>query len=187
MNFSELVRKRQSVRKYADKAVDRTLIDQCLEAARLAPSAQNSQPWSFIVLDHPDAIRRLSEKAFSGIYRSTRFAGKAPVIVVVNTEKADYLTRIGGQIRGVKYNLIDIGIACEHLVLQAEDLGLGSCWLGWFSARGVRKALDLPRTKKIDILISLGYPLDPQYRKTRKRRTLEDIRRYYYPSISDIE
>ncbi len=179
MNFSELVQKRQSSRKYAEKTVDRILIDQCLEAARLAPSAQNSQPWSFIVVDDPETIRILSQKAFSGIYKSTRFAGKAPVIIVVITEKADYLTRIGGQIRGVKYSLIDIGIACEHLVLQAEDLGLSTCWLGWFSAKGVKKALNLPRSKKVDILISLGYPLDPEYKKNRKRRSLDEIRRYY--------
>jgi len=181
MNFAELVNKRQSTRKYAEKPVDRSLIDKCLEAARLAPSARNSQPWSFIVLDDPAVIATVSEKAFSGIYKSTRFAGKAPVLIVVVTEKADYVTRMGKLIRNINYSLIDIGIACEHLVLQAEELGLGTCWLGWFSARGVRKALHLPRSKKIDILISLGFPLDPDYRKEQKRRSLDEIRRYYKP------
>lgn len=179
MNIAELVRKRQSTRKYADKPVERELIDQCIEAARLAPSARNSQPWSFIVLDDPAVIKSVAERAFSGIYKSTRFAGKAPVLIVVVTEKADYITRMGNLIQNVKYSLIDIGIACEHLVLQAEELGLGTCWLGWFSARGVRKALNLPRSTKIDIIISMGYPLDPDYRKERKRRSLNDIRQFY--------
>ena len=179
MDFLTLVNKRQSTRKYADKPVDRELIDKCLEAARLAPSARNSQPWSFIILDNPEIIQRVSQKAFSGIYQMTRFAGKAPVLIVVITEKADYVTRMGNLIRNIRYSLIDIGIAVEHLVLQAEELGLGTCWLGWFSARGVRKALHLPRSKKIDILISLGFPLDPDYRKERKRRSLDEIRSYY--------
>ncbi|MDO9548946.1 MAG: nitroreductase family protein [Candidatus Marinimicrobia bacterium] len=178
MNFTELVNKRQSTRKYAEKRVERDLIDKCLDAARLAPSARNSQPWSFIVLDDPKIIATVSEKAFSGIYKSTRFAGKAPALIVVVTEKADYITRIGNLIRNIKYSLIDIGIACEHLVLQAEELGLGTCWLGWFSARAVKKALNLPRSAKIDILISMGYPLDPDYRKERKRRSLGEIRHY---------
>ena len=179
MNFNELVIKRQSTRKYGEKPVERSLIDKCLEAARLAPSARNSQPWSFIILDNPKVIASVSEKAFSGIYKSTRFAGKAPVIVVVVTEKADYITRMGKMIRNINYSLIDIGIACEHLVLQAEELGLGTCWLGWFRSRAVRKALNLPRSARIDILISMGYPLDPDYRSERKRRSLDEIRNYY--------
>ncbi|MBU0713246.1 nitroreductase family protein [bacterium] len=181
MDFTDLINQRQSTRKYSEKQVKRDLIDKCIEAARLAPSARNSQPWSFIVLDDPKQIASVSEKAFSGIYKSTQFAGKAPVLIVVVTEKADYVTRMGNLIRNIKYSLIDIGIACEHLVLQAEELGLGTCWLGWFSARGVRRALKLPRSAKIDILISMGYPLDPQYRKERKRRTLDEIRKFYSP------
>ncbi|MCD6204802.1 MAG: nitroreductase family protein [Candidatus Marinimicrobia bacterium] len=181
MKFLELVKKRQSIRKYADQKVDRSLIDQCIEAARLAPSARNSQPWSFIVLDDPEIIQKVSRKAFSGIYKTTRFAGKAPVLIVVITEKADYITSMGNLIRNVRYSLIDIGIACEHLVLQAEELGLGTCWLGWFSARGVKRVLKLPRSTQIDVLISLGYPLDPNYRRERKRRSLDDVRHYFDP------
>jgi nitroreductase len=179
VNFSELVQKRQSCRKYSAQAVDREIIEQCLEAARLAPSAHNSQPWSFIVIDNPEDIARISEKAFRGIYSMTKFAGKAPVIIVVITEKANYLVRLGGQIRDVKYSLIDIGIACEHLVLQAEELGLGTCWIGWFSEKGVRQVLNLSRSTKINILISMGYPLDPEYRRERRRKSLDEIRRFY--------
>lgn len=179
MNFSELVNQRQSTRKYSERKVDRALIDKCLEAARLAPSARNSQPWSFIVVDDPAVIQKLSDSAFAGIYKSTRFAGHAPVLIVVITEKADYITRMGNLLRNTKYSLIDIGIAGEHLVLQAEELGLRTCWLGWFSARGVRKVLNLPKSTRIDVMICLGYPQDRQFRKARKRRSLSEIRHYY--------
>ncbi|MCD6440565.1 MAG: nitroreductase family protein [Candidatus Marinimicrobia bacterium] len=178
MNFLELVQKRQSTRKYSSRPVDRKLIDQCIEAARLAPSARNTQPWSFIVIDDPKRIAELSEKAFSGIYKSTGFAGEAPVLIVVITKKTDYITRLGAQIRNVKYSLIDIGIACEHLILQAEELGLGTCWLGWFNAKQVKKVLKLPRSTQIDILISLGYPHESTKQRRKQRRSLNEIRRY---------
>jgi nitroreductase len=179
MNFTELVQKRQSMRKYSSKPVSRKLIDQCIEAARLAPSSRNSQPWSFIVIDDPDMIQKLAKNAFRGIYANTSFAGKATVLIVIITEKADYITRIGTQIRNVKYSLIDIGIACEHLILQAEELGLGTCWLGWFDAKQVKKVLNLSRSTQIDILISLGYPekIYPSP-KPKKRKDLDTIRRY---------
>ncbi|HCK99243.1 MAG TPA: NAD(P)H nitroreductase [Candidatus Marinimicrobia bacterium] len=178
MNFLELVQKRQSTRKYLPRPVDRKLIDQCIEAARLAPSARNSQPWSFIVIDDPKIIAEVSKKAFSGLYKSTSFAGKAPVLIAVITEKTDYITRLGAQIRNIKYSLIDIGIACEHLILQAEELGLGTCWLGWFNTKQVKKVLQLPRSTQIDILISLGYPQESAKQREKQRRSLNEIRRY---------
>ena len=69
----------------------------------------------------------------SGIYSSNKFVKTAPVLIVAITEYSVYYARLGGMLRNVKYNLIDIGIACEHLVLQAAELGLGTCWLGWFN------------------------------------------------------
>lgn len=177
MNFSELIQNRRSVRKYLPDPVPRELIDQCLEAARMAPSACNGQPWYFIVVDDESVKNRLCEAAFSGIYSSNKFVQKAPVIIVVITDEKSYQTKAGGFFRKVRYALIDIGIASEQLALQATELGLGTCWLGWFSERGVRKTLNLPRLAKIDILLSLGYPADSE--RPKNRRTLDDIRKYY--------
>jgi nitroreductase len=98
------------------------------------------------------------------------------VIIVVITEQQSYQVKVGGFFRHLKYALVDIGIAGEHLALQAAELGLGTCWLGWFSENGVRKALDLPKSTKIDIMFSLGYPADSD--RPKKRRPLDEIRRY---------
>ena len=124
MKFMDLVKKRDSVRKYSSTPVPRELIDQCLEAARLAPSACNSQPWSFIVVDDEKTKNEIVKKSMSGIYSSNKFVMTAPVIIVAITEHSTYIARMGGLLRHVKYNLIDIGIACEHLVLQAGWAGL---------------------------------------------------------------
>ena len=176
MSFLKLVNSRQSCRSYDTRPVPRDMIDRCLEAARLAPSACNSQPWSFIVIDRDPLRRRLAEVAFSGIYSLNKFALDAPVLVAVVTERSKYIARLGGHFRGVQYSLIDIGIAGEHLDLQAAEEGLGCCWLGWFNEKAVKKILSLPRSAHVDIMFSLGYSKDQL--RPKKRRSLDEVCRF---------
>ena len=177
MTFLELAAQRQSVRKYLPTTVPREAIERCLEAARLAPSACNSQPWSFIVVDDPATKERVAEAAFSGVYSMCSFARKAPVLVAVVTERATFAASLGGFLKGVQFSLVDIGIAVEHFVLQAAEEGVGACWLGWFNAKGVKKALNLPRRTQVDIMLSMGYPEDATLRP-KVRKTIEEMRRY---------
>ncbi len=170
----QLIRSRRSIRSYQQKAVEREKIVQCLEAARLAPSAENVQPWRFLVLDDPAVIQQFSREAFSGIYAPTRFAAKAPVIIIILAKLDILANRIGSQIQGVNFYLLDIGIAGEHLVLQAQELGLGTCWIGWFNGRKIRKFFNIPRSYKIVALISMGYP-ERQPTRQRKRYNLDEI------------
>lgn len=183
MNFEELTQKRRSVRRYSGRPISKGDILKCLEAARLAPSACNSQPWHFIVIDEPALKERIAGRIFSGIYSMNKFAEKAPVLVAVVSEKSKFLASFGGQVRDTSYCLVDIGIACEHLVLQAQDLGIGSCWIGWFNEKALKEELRISAKKKIDIVISLGYPEeDKAVPKTRK--ALEEISSFNaYPSI----
>ena len=177
MTFLDLVKKRRSVRKYADRPVPREIISKCIEAARLAPSACNSQPWYFIVVDDEELKRKLVRGAFSGIYSMNSFAGTAKAFVVTVRDKSGYFARLAGAFRGVEYNLIDIGIACEHFILQAEEDGVGTCWLGWFNEKAVKKVLGIPKNKKADIIISMGYSDDPEPRD-KVRRPVEEICRF---------
>ena len=176
--FGELVQRRRSVRRYTSEPVPRPLVDQCLEAARLAPSACNSQPWSFLVVDEPGRRDRLAAAAFSGVYAMCAFARQAPVLVAMVTERSRFSAALGGLWRGVQYNLVDIGIAGEHFALQAAELGLGSCWLGWFDEKAVHRELNLPRGTRVDILFSLGWPADTPPPAGQVRRPLDAIRRY---------
>ena len=158
MTFEKLVQKRRSVRRYGGRPIPKEDLLKCLEAARLAPSGCNSQPWHFIVIDEPGLRKRVAERIFSGLYSMNKFAQEAPVLVAVVSEKEQFLASFGGQIRDTRYCLIDIGIACEHLILQAQELGIGSCWIGWFDEKALKKELGLPEKTKVDIVISLGYP-----------------------------
>jgi nitroreductase len=169
MEFLDLVKKRRSCRSYSAKPVLREKIERCLEAARLAPSACNSQPWRFISVVDTRLKESLAQHAFAGLYAMNRFAKEAPVLIVVIRERSKYAARLGGTLRGLDYSLIDLGIAVEHLVLQAAELGLGTCWLGWFDERAVKRVLGLERSFKIDVIISLGYPQEiPESAQDRK-------------------
>jgi len=177
MTFLNLVKIRQSVRQYRPDPVPVEVLDRCFEAARLAPSACNSQPWSFIAVTEKNMINQIAEHAFSGVYSLNKFVKSAPVIVVVITERSRYTACLGGYFRGTQYNLIDVGIAVEHFILQATEEGLGTCWIGWFNEREVHRILGIPSRRKIDILITVGYP-ESQDIRNKKRRSLDEIRRY---------
>lgn len=169
MRFLDLVRRRYSCREYLSKMVPREALERCLEAARLAPSACNAQPWRFIVVMDQELKTRLAQKAFSGIFGMNHFAMRAPVLVAVVREPSKFIISLGGNFRGVQYSLIDLGIAVEHFVLQAEEEGLGTCWLGWFDEPGVKRILGLSHGEKVDILLSVGFPEDkPSDVKNRK-------------------
>ncbi len=183
MNFSELVKRRQSVRKYSSRAVEKEKLIQCLEAARLAPSANNSQPWKFIVVDDPELKDRLADCSAS--LGMNKFTFQAPVIIAVVLEKQNILSSMGSFIRRKEYRLMDIGIAVSHFCLQATDLGLGTCIIGWFNEKRVKRLLDVERTKCVPLLISVGYSESPPRKKTRK--SLEEISSWnsYHTRASD--
>ncbi len=181
--FLELVRRRQSVRKYDGRAVDDEKLRLCLEAARLAPSASNSQPWTFVVANEPELVKSLGEACRGPLGTFNRFATTAPIIVTIVLEKPKTITDLGGRLKNKEYPLIDIGIAAEHFCLQAEALGLGSCMIGWFDEARVKTLLNIPAHKTIGLLITLGYaPSDYQLR-TKVRKTFGQIVAFNsYPS-----
>lgn len=174
MSINKIITQRRSIRRYLEKPVEREKILECLEAARLAPSADNVQPWRFLVIDDTDLKEKFAKEVFSGIYSVSKFAAKAPVLIVILARLDIIANRIGKQIQGVNFYLIDVGIAGEHIVLQAEELGLGTCWIGWFNSRKARKVLHIPKKYKIVSLLSLGYYQEKPSRE-KKRKDLEDI------------
>lgn len=166
--FIDLVHHRQSCRSYRPQGIPRQIILDCLEAARLAPSACNSQPWHFIIVDEPARKDALCQASLSGPYTMNHFAKEAPVIVAVVTERAPFLTRVIGSLRGTPYWLIDIGIAVEHFILQAAESGLAACWIGWFDEKQAQRILNVPRDKRVVCLVSLGYSAETLREKNRK-------------------
>jgi nitroreductase len=170
-----VIQNRRSVRKFNSRPVERDTILTCIEAARLAPSADNVQPWRFIVLDDPEIKRDFEEKVFSGIYRITKWAMKAPVLIILCADLNFVVHQVAEALQTIPYYLLDMGIAGEHFVLQAQELGLGTCWIGWFNVRKAKKILNLPRNVRICELMAVGYPSKDWSPKPKKRKAIEEI------------
>ncbi len=172
--LERLIQKRRTIRKYQDRPVEREKILRCIEAARLGPSAENVQPWRFIILDDPALRERVARKAFSGIYFTTRWAIKAPVLVVI-LAKLDVITnRIGAYLQNCQFYLLDIGAAVQQMALQALELDIGTSWLGWFNGKKVRRELNIPDKYHVVAMMSMGH-IERWPRHEKPRRTMEEI------------
>lgn len=167
MKFQELILARQSVRKYTDQPVEKEKIMRCLEAARLAPSASNSQPWKFIVIDDPQLKEKVAKETYSLLANFNKFVHQAPVIIAITLEKTTLINRIGGRIKKKEWKLIDVGITADHLCLQASEEGLGTCMLGWYNEKEIQELLGIPEKISVALLISVGYA--PEEYKLRKK------------------
>ena len=171
MTIKEIIEKRQSNRKYKEDAIEHEKVIQCIQAAHLAPSACNAQAWKFVVVDEPTIKEQVAMAAND--MGMNKFVLQAPVIIGVVFERANFTSAIGSTIKQKDYTMIDIGIAVENICLQATELGLGSCIVGWFNEHKVKKILQIPRTKRVPLLITLGYSDDIQRTKIRKK--IEEI------------
>ncbi len=177
MGFLDLANKRYSVRNYKNTPVPQEKINRCIEAARLAPSACNSQPWKFIVVDDIKFIKELAKAAFEGILDFNHFAFEAPVLVLIVSERQKTFAKFGGIVKKKNFSQMDIAIAAEHLCLQAAEEGLGTCMLGWFNEKKVKKSLSIPKLKRVELIISVGFSADKNIPR-KKRKSIDEILSY---------
>jgi len=169
MDFLEIANARQSCRKYdPDRDVEQEKLDAVLEAVRLAPSACNGQPYRLTVCRGQAAQE--AAKATTGMGMN-KFALQAPVVIVISEAPYVKSAALGAKVKGNDYRSIDIGIAAAYLTAQAAAQGLGTCILGWFDDSKLRKLCNLEHP--VRLVITLGYPLDPQRKKIRK--TIEQL------------
>ncbi|MBF0216548.1 MAG: nitroreductase family protein [Candidatus Omnitrophica bacterium] len=172
MNFMELAGSRRSVRDFSARKIARKDLDASVDAARLSPSACNSQPWRFVIIDDDGILEIISKEAFSGLHKMNSFVRSAPALIAIISESKKIVPKLGEFFQRTDYRLIDTGIACQQIVLAAGSLGIGSCILGWFNEKELKKALCVPREKKIELVIALGYPRTNEFMERRlKDRT----------------
>ncbi|MGB9727828.1 MAG: nitroreductase family protein [Nitrososphaeria archaeon] len=145
MDVFEAIEKRRSVRKYLDKEVPMKLILKVLEAGRLAPSAHNSQPWHYIIVTDSEKRKKIAESGkWAGFLKNT------PVVIV----------GCGDPEASPNWFVVDVAISMQNMVLEATELGLGTCWVGSFDQDTVKKLLNIPEKYKVVALLALGYPAD---------------------------
>jgi len=150
LKFEEVLEKRRSIRKYKDAPVPREKILRMLEAARIAPSASHRQPWHFIVVEDKETIKKLAKN---------EWAAEAPVMIV----------GLADQAASPNWCSNDLGIALEHLVLAATNLGLGTCWMGQTGREEMIKSLlGIPDNFKVVAVVPVGVPDETPAPKERK-------------------
>lgn len=156
-DFMELAAGRRSIRSYLDREVPEGMIRKCAKAARYAPTACNRQRIRIIIATGRARDRIASEALGSPPVRNS-WASQAPVIAVFAVDRDILVHRIAAGLKKIHYDFIDVGIAGEHFVLQATELGLGTCWIGWFNKGRAAEILDLPANWQVSAMITLGYP-----------------------------
>lgn len=139
-----LIKERRSIRKYKKEKIDRESIIKILEAGRFAPSAENNQPWRFFVLTQEDSIKSIG-KACKYAFLNT-FVQEAPLAIVIYSEKTHHFVKI------------DCGLSAQNMMLEAHALGIGSCYIGAFREKSIKKILGLSEKEKILGIITFGYP-----------------------------
>ena len=171
MDFLEIAEKRQSCRAYDEsRSVEREKLDSVLEAARLAPSACNSQPYLFTVCTGETGTAVAAATQGLGM---NKFASQAPVLIVVSEGAYNKTAAMGARVKNNDYRSIDIGIAVAYLTAEATTQGLSTCILGWLDDEKIRKIchLDSP----VRLVISLGYAKEGDPLRTKKRKLKEEL------------
>jgi len=169
----DLIKRRQSQRTYTDRPVEKEKLLRCIEAARLAPSANNSQPWKFIIIDNPELKDTVAELTSSNVIMINRFTKQAPVHVAIVREKTNITTAVGRVLKDKNYPLIDIGITTAHFCLQATAEGLSTCIIGWFDEKKIKELLNIPKELRLELIILVGYPPTGEIRKKNRKETNE--------------
>lgn len=167
MDFQELMTKRYSVRAYQPKPVEQEKLNLVLEAARMAPTAANRQPFRLVVA-HTDRHK----ETLKNVYHREWFL-QAPIVICA----CGYYPRAWVRADGRSYLDVDVAIVVDHMTLAAADLGLGTCWIANFNAAMAREAFQVPDDQEPIILITLGYPADEP--KVKERKAVADLVRYF--------
>lgn len=168
MSVLDIIRQRRSIRRYKPDPLPDDLLLDVLEAARLAPSGKNGQPWKFIVVKDQDMKEKLATAS-----RNQRFMAAAPVILVACGYPDRSYLRQGNYMTSWT---IDVSCALDHLMLKAQEEGLGTCWIGAFEEKEVKPLLGIPDDVRVLALTPLGYP--DEQPKDRGRKPLEEIVSY---------
>ena len=167
MNFLELARKRCSVRQYSDRSVEPEKMDYILEAARLAPSAVNKQPWRILLIESEEKRQQLQS-----CYDREWFK-QAPLYLIVCGNHAESWKRAED---GKDHVDVDVAILTEHLCLAAAKQGLGTCWVCNFNVARCKQLFNLPEDLEPIVLLPLGYPADESaFEVEKKRKALSEI------------
>lgn len=171
--FSEFVRARESCRDFAPDVPPMAKLRACVETARLAPSACNSQPWHFVAVNDPALAAGVGAATRSR--RMNAFTEHCPAYIVVCEEPATLSPRVAAFVESQSYASIDIGIVTAHLCYAAQEQGLSTCILGWFDGERLRELLSLPENRRVRLVVAVGTAAPGTQLRPKKRRETDEV------------
>lgn len=175
--FWELIEQRESCRNYDEnRPVEREKLLNCLEAARIAPSACNSQPWFFHAVTDAARIEEIRKSVQER--GMNKFASKCPVLVVVTEEYAQLSPCVLEHVKRQDFASIDIGLATAQFCLAATAQGLSTCILGWLDEPKIQRIMEFPETRRVRLVLALGYAADDSHRE-KKRKAFDEMAAIY--------
>ncbi len=174
MEFYDVIRTKRSVRKFKNDAIPEEVLNRVLDAARIAPSGHNTQPWRYVIVKDPDLRKRMVPAC-----NNQEKVAEAPVLIVACGHKLSLdkgrKRNIGGYVGEMSF-LLDMAIGFTYLTLAARVEGLGTCWIGAFNNTEVKKLVGVPERYEVAALTPIGYPADSNaFREPGPRKTMDEI------------
>ena len=176
-DYFDLVKRRESCRNFdPDRPVEKEKLMRCAEAARLAPSACNGQPWRYLIVTNAELAAKL--KPLMMEFGQNKFLQKCPAFAVVLEEPTVMKVSLSEKFKGQNFAPIDVGLSVSQFCYAATDQGLSTCLIGWHNEKKIRDLFGVPKTSRVRLVIAVGYAASDKLRE-KIRKPEEEVIRYF--------
>jgi nitroreductase len=176
-DYFDLVRRRESCRNFdLNRPVEKDKLQRCAEAAWLAPSACNGQPWRYLIVTNPELCAKLRPLMME--LGQNKFLATCPAFAVVLEENTVLKVSLSQKFKDQDFAPIDVGLSCSQFCYAATEQGLSTCIIGWHNEKKIQELFGIPKTSRVRLILAVGYAADDKLREKR-RKPIEDVIQYY--------
>jgi nitroreductase len=175
-DYFELIGKRESCRDFDARAVEKDKLVRCVEAARLAPSACNSQPWKYLVVTNPEMTEKL--RPMMQDLGMNKFVNACPAFAIVLEEPAKLKVTVSQRFKDQDFAPIDLAFSASQFCYAATEQGLSTCIIGWHNEPKIKEMFDLKKHERVRLILAVGYAKSDKLRQ-KKRKPLEEMSEFY--------
>ncbi len=176
-DYFDLIRRRESCRNFdPNRPVEKEKLERCAEAAWLAPSACNGQPWRYLIVTNPALAQKLRPLMME--LGMNKFVLKCPAFAVVLQEGTVLKVSLSQRFKKQDFAPIDVAFSASQFCYAATEQGLSTCIIGWHDEQKIRELFDLPKSTRVRLILAVGYAADDKLRE-KKRKPIEDVVQYY--------
>jgi nitroreductase len=176
--LEQLFLNRQSCRKFSTKPVENDKLEKIIELTRLTPSACNSQPWSFEIVNNIELSQKIA--AATQDMGMNKFTSNCPSFIVIVEEAATLSELVGNKFKNQEFVSNDLGLATAHIILSASVLNLSTCILGWINEKKLKELLNVDKKKRIRLVIAVGYADEKDVIREKRRKSIDKIANFHF-------